>query len=229
MIILQFAFDFAFLIVAGITTWFVARQLVIDSAMLMFTIVLSSLIAMVTFEPIAGLCQKHLFLEADYAVSCFLWPFFLLFIFGLTCLILYQSFSGAIGRTPELGPFAEKYGCWLIGGITGYFLAAFLLTVVHTIPGPRNFGGALYPEARRRPGPVMAMGPDYQYIALVEYTCQTRPSLIAAPLALGRPVTSAAIGLGRWPSFLIRYAIWREDLSTEEEDEEEESPQSDSE
>ncbi|MCA9051413.1 MAG: hypothetical protein KDA89_21895 [Planctomycetaceae bacterium] len=31
-------------------------------------------------------------------------------------------------------------------------------------------------------------------------------------VGIDRPVLSAQIGKGQWPSFLIRYAVWREEL-----------------
>lgn len=207
-------FDLAFLVVAGATAWFVARRLVVDSAILLLAIVLASLLSIVLFEPIAELCRKRLFSPTDVAVTKFLWSFFALGIFVLAFIILLQSFSVAVGKTPELGRLWETAGCWVIGGLAGYVLAAFLLTVVHILPGSRDFRGTFMPEVHRRIGPVMTIAPDYQFLAFVEYTCSPRSAFTGRPWQLGRPVVSAGIEEGHWASFPIRYAVWREDLES---------------
>ena len=222
MILSGFLLDVVFLAVVALTAWFVSRRLVIDSAILLLTTLFASVIAMVTFEYIAGACRDNFLSDNDFVVANYLWIFFLLGIFGLSFLILQQIFSRAIGRPPELGRIAESLGCWVIGGLTGYVLAAFLLVAAQTAPGTRSLGGTLYPEATRRPGPVMSSGPDYQYLTMVEYSCKPRFDLTLESWQLGRPVVSAALGLGQWPSFIIRYALWREELAIDDDNIEEE-------
>ncbi len=212
MIFLSVLFDLVFIAIVATTAWFVARRMVVDSAVLLLTIVISSFCSMVVFEPIAELSRRYLLAATDLSVAKFLWSFFAVTIFVLVFVILRALFSRAIGTPPELGRIAESAGCWIIGGLSGYVLAAFLLTVMHTLPGTRDFNGTFYPEAHRRYGPVMKFAPDYQFLAFVEYTCTAHDPLSGSPWQLGRPVVSAAIGKGHWPSFPIRYAAYREEL-----------------
>ena len=72
----------------------------------------------------------------------------------------------------------------------------------------------MQPEAHRRPGPVSAFAPDYQFLSFVEYTCVRRDALTGAPWMLNGPLYAPGLKNGEWGSFPVRYALWREQLTT---------------
>lgn len=213
MNISQYSLDVAFVVVVIATTVFVARRLMIESAIAFLAVTLATLISMTLFEPVADWCRAHLFAFTDIIVSRFLWFFFALFLFGLSLFALLRMFLAILPEIPTLGRRTESIGGWIFGGLTGYILAAFLLTVLHTLPGPRNFWGIFEPDAQQRPGPVMAFAPDYQFLSLVDYICIPRGALSGSPRQLAGPLLGADLKKGRWASYPVRYAIWREKLT----------------
>ncbi len=211
---LSYLFDIAFVLTVILSALVVARSMTLaESALTFLAVLLASLFAISLFEPIAEWCSAKLFLATDYGVTKFLWPFFALFLFLLALAFLQQQFLRTVGETTDFGPKLESFGGWIFGGLAGYVLAAFLLTLVHTLPGPRNYWGLFEPEAHRRPGPVMAFAPDYQLLSLVDYTCVPRGALTGIQWTLGGPVATTDLRKGQWASFPVRYALWRESLA----------------
>ncbi len=216
MHILNYAFDIAFVVIAVVTMWIVARRMMIESGLLFLAILLSSLVSMSLFEPIAELCRQYMFSLTDIAISKYLWFFLALAFFAFSFGGLFQLFFSAFERVPQFNRTTELIGCWGFGALAGYTLAAFLLTIVHTIPGPRDFWGLFEPDARLRPGPVMAFAPDYQFIWLADCVCSERGCLPVGSTAPQEqspsPKVQAALAKARLAWFPIRYANWREKL-----------------
>lgn len=206
--------DVVFVLVAVGTAWFVARRLLLEATMMLLAIVLASLIAIVTFEPAAYWCNKTLFVEGDFYLTQYLWGFLGITIFAYAAIMLYNVFVRVIVDPPIIGGRIESLGCISIGCISGYWLAAFLLTIVQTIPGSRDFGGVLQPEADRRESPIMTFAPDYQFLTFVDYTCVPHKAITGVPWRLDGPaVNSPVLQRGRWLSFPVRYSIWREQVA----------------
>lgn len=211
--------DVCFLIVLVGTAWFVASHLLVDSITIALAVLLSSLITMNTFEPLAFLCRRWLFLPTDVQVSKYLWIVAATGIFVLTFLILLQTFYRLTGESRQFGRLAESVGCWATGIFTGYLLGAFSLTIFQTIPGSRDYGGMLAPELEHRHTVVGRLAPDYQFLTLCEYVCVPRSPFVGESWEPRGPLFGVNARGGRWASFPVRYALWREsfDLAAESE------------
>ncbi len=209
---IDYVLDCAFLLVVVFTTLFVAARLVVESAIIFLAVVIASLLSITLFEPIAGWCSLNLFSQSDVLITRFLWFFFAVLIFVAALGSLLHLFFQVVGDVPQLGKLTESIGSWVFGGVTGYFLASFLLTLLHTLPGPRDFWGSFEPEVQRRTGLITRLAPDYQFLTIVDYVCVPRSPLTGSPWKPSGPLVSTEFKKGRWASFPVRYAIWREGL-----------------
>jgi hypothetical protein len=208
---LSYLFDLAFVLIVGLTALFIARgMMMVEAALTFLAVVISSLVAITVFEPIAAWCVRHLFVSTDVYVTKYLWAAFAIFIFLLVFAVLQQAFLRVLGDVPQFGRLAESVGCWGWGVLAGYVLAAFLLTISQTMPVPRDVWGTFEPEAHLRRGPIMAFAPDYQFLSLVDYVCEPRAALTGMPWTVGGPLNAAELDQGYWSAFPIRYALWRE-------------------
>lgn len=210
---LGFLPEVIFVAVVAATAWFVAQRPLLDAVFLFFTILFSSLLAMTQFEQIVGWCEQKLFFKTDVFIVCYLWTLTALMIFAYSACLLLIGHSRLIGAVPEFSRRMESFGRWGMGIVSGYLLASFLLTLLHTVPGSRTFGGAFYPESDLRSGPIMKSAPDYQFLSLVDYVSEPRSVLRGDSWSLGRPIASAKLKHGRWASFPMRYAVWRERIN----------------
>ncbi len=69
-------------------------------------------------------------------VTVFVSVFVLLFTFAAFFKLFFSTFD----RPPECNPRWESLGCWSLRLLAGYLLAAFLLTIVHTLPSAMPIG-----------------------------------------------------------------------------------------
>lgn len=211
---LQIALDVVFVLIAGSVAWFVAQQLFVEAVTTFLAIVLSSLVAIVAYEPVTRWVISTMFSEVDWRITMFLWSLFALVIFAYTLVMLQQVFSRTVVEPPLLGGRVESVGCVVVGGLSGYWLAAFLLTVLHTVPGPRDFWGVFEPDAAHRSSPVMAFAPDYQFLSFVNFTCVPHSPWTGSPWLAGGPAfTPPQLKKGSWNSFPVRYSLWREEVT----------------
>lgn len=202
--------DFLFLLVVLGTAYWIAEKGMVYAAVIFIAILIASLLAITTFEPVANWFNRTYLLSSDFRISSYCYFFIAIGIFSSALGILLWWTQLILPTAPVMSPRLETIGRRVFGILTGYLLASFLLTVILTFPAPLDFWGALAPEAHRRPGPIMRFGPDYQFLSLVEYTCEHASALKGGKWWLDRPVISAQVNGGRWSTYPIRYARWRE-------------------
>lgn len=205
-----YVFDIAFLLIFVSTAFFVSRKLIVDAALAFLTLLVSSLFAITTFEPIAEWMRQTLFSPSDIAVTIYLWFTVLMVMFFLSAFGIAWCMQIVLPKPPELTGRVDAIGSWGLGLLSGYLLGAFLLTAIQTWPAPRDLWGCLAPEAHRRSGLIVRMAPDYQYLNVVDYTCGRAVAVTGADWTLDGPVFSPGLKKGRWESFPVRYAVWRE-------------------
>ena len=210
-----FLLDIAFLAVVLLTARFVSRRLIVEAAVIFLIVLISALLSRLLFEPLADFVRRSMFLPTDINVTKFFWLAFAIAIFLFSVATLHETLFKVIGNTvrlriePEING-TENLSTWLLGLLTGYVLAAFLLTLLHTIPGPRDLWGVFDPEANKRPGPIMALAPDYQFIWLADFVSNRRAGVIGTRRKMTPATIARKMYLGWFP---VRYAIWREELS----------------
>ena len=209
---MSYLVDILFVLVASATAYYVSRKLFVHSVIGLICVLISSLFAIGTFEVVTYWVIRNLFLASDSFFTIYLWSPIALGLFGTAMGVLVCLVKSILPDPPEMSNFLEGIGCWITGLLSGYLLASFVLTVSHTFPASRNYGGAFPPEVQFRSGPVMAFAPDYQFLALTEYICEDTSALARGEWSLGRPVISAQMNRGRWSAFPIRFALWREQI-----------------
>jgi hypothetical protein len=206
---LNYLFDLLFVLVVLAVACFVARRwTMVHCAAAFVSVLIAGLLAITTFEPIAHWLERAYLTSTDFVVAEHLYFVVCMSVFLVTLAVLLWSIHAILPDAPAVSPRGEMFGCWGFGVLTGYFVASFLLCAVMTFPAPRNFWGLFEPDAHRRPGPVMACAPDYQFLAFVEYTCDHTFALTGTWL-LDRPLIPPTSYTGRWGSFPNRYARWR--------------------
>ncbi len=214
MNILNYTLDFAFVVIMLVTMVIVARRMMIESGLLFLAILISSLVAITVFEPIGEFCRQYMFSVTDIAISKYLWFSFALISFAFCFTALFQLFFSVFERVPQFKPRTELIGCWIFGAVAGYVMAAFLLTILQTLPAPRNLWGLLEPNAKDRPGPIMAFAPDYQFIWLADCICNEQGPQFRSPPPPKDAKEAAKIqrrmNKERSQWFPVRYATWRE-------------------
>ena len=219
---------FFLLAVVGIVTWLVAQEGVWGAVSILLSVVISALVAMNYFEPLAVLVIRVVPPLGNYA--------------DFVCLV--GLFAGSVAalraggeylvpndiRVPEL---LDNIGKWGAGVLTGYVTMAFLLTALHTAPLPREFLGF-----RPEEGVFFGIAPDRQWLAFTQYVSEralqrtvlrkdpvTNMVMMGGPS--GRPIRQPNIfdGMIRdvgdpqavypnrvWASFPIRYAQRRAEI-----------------
>lgn len=193
------------LIFAGVT-WAVAGEGPWGSILVFFSALLSGLLAMNIFEPVAEMLQGVLSgYEWQHRVDIIaLLGVFLIGVWGLrevTDRIMPTSLdvSGLVYESR-----------WLFGAATGYLVMAILLTALHTAPLSREFIG-FRPE---RNNLFDALAPDRQWLGFTQYVSEhvmrsgsNGPIFDGATFdrILDDPSTRQI-----WSSFPIRYAQRRE-------------------
>ena len=206
---LSYSFDLLFVLLVLAVACFVARRWsMVHCAATFVSVVIASLLAITTFEPVAEWFKAVYLMSTDKVISLHLEFAVCATVFLATLAILLCLIHAVLPDAPEVSPRGEMFGRWGFGALTGYFFASFLLCAVMTFPAPRDFWGLFEPDAHRRPGPVMACAPDYQFLAFVEYTCDHTFALTGTWL-LDRPLIPPDSYTGRWGSFPNRYARWR--------------------
>lgn len=206
---LIYLFDLFFVLLVLAVACFVARRWsMVHCAAAFISVLIASLFAITTFEPIALWIDATYLSIAEYDIAKYLYILVFTTAFLVSLASLLWFIHTILPDAPEVSPWGEMFGRWGFGALTGCFLASFLLCVVMTFPAPRDFWGLFEPDAHHRPGPVMACAPDYLYLAFVEYTCDHTFAL-TGPWLLDRPLIPPVSYSGRWGSFPIRYAKWR--------------------
>jgi hypothetical protein len=193
--------DAALAIVVGIVAWTVAAEGAFGAAAIFLSVVVSGLIAMDVFEPLANLLESFLGTDWSNRVDFIaLVGAFAACVFGLRTMSerLAPNFIAVSGRVYDVFR-------WSFALATGYVTMAFLLTALHTAPLPRNFLG-FTPE---RDNFFNVAAPDRQWLGFVQYVSEN--SLSASDLRIfdGPRFLVPNHENQVWPSFVIRYATRR--------------------
>lgn len=207
---LNYVFDILFVSVLAGATWLLLKRTVLESATLWLAFLLSGLVALVCFEPLAEFASKRMFLPSDVWFTCFFWFAIVILIFAWLTTMLFIGLQKVLSGTQLTLGALDLPLRWFFSLLSGYTLAAFLLVCVHTFPASRDFAGALPPEPAKRVGPIMRFAPDYQFLSLAEYVCNPRQALSGLPWRSRGPLAEMRLDENRWASFPVRYALWRE-------------------
>jgi hypothetical protein len=197
-------FGLILLLIFGVVTWCVASEGAWGACLTFLCVLLSGLMAMNFFEPVASIIENNggNFLRPYADVAALL---------GLFALFTFLSRSATDHLSPtdiELDGRVYQVTRWLFALATGYTTMAISLTAVHTSPLPREFIG-FRPEARNL---FDVAAPDRQWLGFVQHVSERvlrADRIFDGPIATF-PETDQRV----WPSFPIRYATRRDELGT---------------
>lgn len=199
--------DVLLLAVVAIVTWSVAAEGAWGAGALFLSVLISGLLAMNFFEPLAN------FLEVNMAPS---WSkrWDMIALVGLFALLVTGCRYASEYLVPTYIGVSDKIYDpvrWIFAGGTGYVTMAFLLTALHTAPLPREFLG-FRPERKNLFG---LTAPDREWLGFTQYVSEKSlrsgsPGRVfdAAEMKLGE--TGPAKTLATFP---IRYATRREQIA----------------
>lgn len=211
--------DIACLAVVGIVVWCVASEGIWGATHTLLCVLLSGLLAMNYFEPLANILDGTLGTWKSYSDVVSLIGLFTAFVFGLRLAVekLSPTFI-------QVHPTVDQIGRWFVAAATGYVTMAILLTSLHTAPLPREFLGF---KAEQRM--FFGMAPDRQWLGFTQYVTEKPFGWIQYADRSSSPVKFYAHAfdghydkLGDptnpyqnviWPSFPIRYAARRDQLT----------------
>lgn len=210
--------DIACLVVVGIIVYCVSTEGAWGAVHTFLCVLLSALVAMNFFEPLAGFLDGIVPAYKNYMDIVALVGLFI----GLT----FALRMGSEHLTPVyigLPSTLDQVGKWAFGALTGYLTMAFLLAALHTAPLPREFLG-FKPDRNN----FFGMAPDRQWLGFVQYvTEKSFAKIIGQDPDTKHLIAHAFDGryelLGDktaaypntiWPSFPIRYAMRRERLES---------------
>jgi len=206
--------DVALLIVWGLVTWCVSGEGGFGAALNCVVVLLSGLLAMNFFEPMADFCQASLLSSGS-------WPYYwdVIALVGLFAALVTGIRMGLEKLSPryfEMSGLTAEIARWGFGLLAGYATMAFLLTALHTAPYPREFFG-FRPERANLFG---VMAPDRQWLGFTQFVSENSlarsggPRIFDGPMAdfVDDPAATARNTV--WPSFPLRYATRRRMFAT---------------
>lgn len=195
--------------------YFVANEGPHGAAVSLVAVLLSGLIAMNFFEPLAA------FLSANIANS-FEWQHrwdvvALLGIFALVVFLIRLLADNLFPTYAEVNNTLYEISRWGLGLVTGYITMAIFLTSLHVAPLPREFMG-FTPEGNNF---LSISAPDRQWLAFTQYVSEkslkSKSSTGGIRVFDGAEFPSNPTDLKTnrvWSSFPIRYAARRELYTT---------------
>jgi hypothetical protein len=209
--------DVVCLAVVGVVVWCVASEGLWGAAQTVLVVILSGLLAMNFFEPVAGFLDGLLGGYKGYSDILSLTGLFTAAVFALR--LGSEQLSPTFIQLPST---VDQFGRWGFAALAGYVTMAFLLTAVHTAPFPREFMG-FKPERAN----FFGMAPDRQWLGFTQYvTEKSFGHTIGQDRVTKELVSNGFDGkyelLGDpnlpfpntiWPSFPIKYAMRRSQLS----------------
>lgn len=173
--------DFVLVGVIALVTWCVAAEGAFGAGTILLSVIISGLLAMNFFEPLAGVLENIAMIgpKADMIALLGLFAVFLT-VMRVICEKLSPTYIG-------LHRLAHDIGSWGFGALTGYVTAAILLTAVHTSPLPLPFLG--FKPARNNLFNIVA--PDRQWLGFTQYITErsfSQTRIVRDPLVGDVPV-----------------------------------------
>ncbi len=196
--------DILLLAILGIVTWCVASEGAWGAGFIFVSVLLAGLLAMNYFEPLATFLTNNIASSGAWRQrwdSIALVGLFVAFIF------LFREVTVRIAPAyMQVHPLVHEIARWSFALMTGYIAMAFLLTVLHTAPLPREFGG-FTPERANFFG---AVAPDRQWLGFTQYVSEkSMRNGTMGHIFDGPEYTFPQHQNSVWPSFPIRYATRR--------------------
>lgn len=193
-------------------TYFVAMEGPQGAAVTLFAVVLSGLIAMNLFEPLAIFFSSNFIGSYEWQHRWDIIALLLIFAGGVTLIRLMgdQLFP----TYAEVGGMLYEISRWGLGFATGYITMAILLTSLHVAPLPREFIG-FTPEGQNF---LNFAAPDRQWLAFTQYVSEKSLKVGGTPRIFdgaefpAKPTDPSSTRV--WSSFPIRYAARREAYTT---------------
>jgi hypothetical protein len=207
--------DVILLAILAVVTWCVASDGAWGAAFTFLSVLFAGLLAMNFFEPFAVFLENNVSSSPAWSSR---WDFialvglFAAFVFGLRYLTEYVA-----PTFMNVHPLVYEGGRWAFGLATGWLTMAILLTALHTAPLPRTVTSSSVEEFlsfRAERGNFFGFAPDRQWLGFTQYV--SRASMRTSsehPRVFDGPHFTAGDFTGHWPSFPIRYATRREDLT----------------
>ena len=207
--------DVILLIVLGLVTWSVASEGMWGAALTSLIVVISGLLAMNFFEPVAELLEGFSS-SPRWRSLCDISA--LLGLFAASVTVLRITTDRISPRFISSDRLIYGLGRWGGGLLAGYVTMAFLLTALHTGPFPRDFWG-FTPERSNLLGVV---APDRQWLGFTQWVSEESLKWPGDGKVFDGPQTfrlPSREGIGprkntTWPSFIIRYASRRQQLAS---------------
>jgi hypothetical protein len=212
--------DLILLAIVGGVTWFVASEGAWTAGTTFVCVLVSGLLAMNFFEPVALLLARSLPDQDARLDMIALVGLFALFVFLIR--LGMERLAPTYVQVPAL---VDNIGRWAFGVATGYVTMAFLLTALHTAPLPREFLG-FTPE---RPNLLQMAAPDRQWLGFTQYVTEKAFARYDVTPQLGAPLGTPHAFDGQymvvgdaanpypnliWASFPIRYATRRAQVAS---------------
>lgn len=189
-------------LIIAVVTWCVASEGAWGAGLTFLIVLFAGLLAMNFFEPLANALD---------GIGPWMYGFSdIVALVGLFTLFVFLGRLACDNISPteiEYDARAYQAARWVFALGTGYTTMALLLTALHTAPLPREFLG-FTPE---RDNLFDTAAPDRQWLAFTQYVSEnilSTGSVFDGP-SFTVPETDQKI----WPSFVIRYASRRQDLS----------------
>lgn len=206
--------DFILLAIFGGVVWMVSSDGPWSAAIAFVSVLLSGLVAMNYFEPLANFLGSTVATSADWQfridiialLGLFTGGVFLLRAAGEYLLPTYATVDGIVYQAAS----------WGFAVLTGYVVMAVICVSLHVAPLPREFLG--FTSER---GNLLGLAPDRQWLALTQYVSE---GSMRTSDPYGRPVIfdgaffpadpSDQNSMQVWSSFPIKYATRRQRAGT---------------
>lgn len=202
--------DVILLVILGLVVWKVSADGPWSAAIAFVSVLLSGLVAMNYFEPLANLLQSTVAGSYEWQhridiialLGLFAGGVFALRALGEVLLPTYAELDGMVYQAAQ----------WGFAILTGYVFTAIICTSLHVAPLPREFLG-FTPER----GNMLGMAPDRQWLALTQYVSENsmrraradgRPLIFDGAVYPANPADPNSSHV--WAAFPIKYATRRQ-------------------
>lgn len=156
--------DILLVAIVGIVTWCVAAEGAWGAGAIFLSVLLSGLLAMNFFEPLADFLGSSVIpaWEARWDMIA------LIGLFGLLVTGFRYAAEYLVPTFISVNSKIYDPARWVFAGFTGYVTMAFLLTALHTAPLPREFFG-FTPERNNLLG---ISAPDREWLGFTQYVSE---------------------------------------------------------